>query len=530
MGRAVVLAVLVLVASVAMSGQTLAVLHIRAVMTDAAGQATPVARHALLISDNPPTREPRRVVTTIDGTADVRLPPGTYTVESDEPLAFQGKAYRWLRTVVVAAGRDANLELTAANADAEAIEASPAAAAGASAGAASPLTTDTTMAVRPFVESVLQIWTPTAHASGFLVDEAGLIATSEKVVRDMTAVEVQLSRTVKVAGTVIEADKQRDIAVIRIDPSVTASLKPLPLKCPGTGASTVTRGQEIVVIAAPLRQNRGLNWGAVTRFDARVITTELNLATGALGGPVFNTAGELVGITTLHGEREEPLRGIVKVARIDPACDVLAAAAKKMSATPAPSAALLPMEPVTPAPVAEFKELVRKRAGNLKPYSMITTDFDVGFITPILAYAAQSQAAQDFGAWSDYVADIPPVLFVRVTPKMVESMWVKMARGAAMTQGMALPAIKRLGTGFNRMRVLCGSAEVTPIHPFRVELRVNETEAIQEGLYAFDPAALGPGCGTVSLELYSEKAPDKADTRAVPPATLQQIWRDLGLQ
>jgi hypothetical protein len=113
---------------------------------------------------------------------------------------------------------------------------------------------------------------------------------------------------------------------------------------------------------------------------------------------------------------------------------------------------------------------------------------------------------------------------------MVESMWAKMARGAAMTQGMALPAIKRLGTGFNRMRVLCGSTEVTPIHPFKLELRVSDTEAIEEGLYAFDPAALGPGCGTVSLELYSEKAPDKPDTRAVPPATLQQIWRDVGLQ
>ena len=44
------------------------------------------------------------------------------------------------------------------------------------------------------------------------------------------------------------------------------------------------------------------------------------------------------------------------------------------------------------------------------------------------------------------------------------------------------------------------------------------------------PAAFGPGCGTVSLELYSEKAPDRADTRVVPPATLQQIWRDFGLQ
>jgi hypothetical protein len=237
-----------------------------------------------------------------------------------------------------------------------------------------------------------------------------------------------------------------------------------------------------------------------------------------------------VGTTTLHGAREEPIRGIVKLARIDAACDVVAAAAKKMADAPAPSAARLPMEPGTPAPVAEFKEAVRKRAGNLKPYQMITADFDVGFITPILAYAAQSQIAQDFGAWSDYVADIPPVLFVRVTPKMVESMWAKMARGAAYTQGMALPAMKRLGTGFNRMRVLCGSTEVTPIHPFKIELRVSETDSLYEGLYAFDPAALGPGCGTVSLELYSEKAPDRADTRVVAPATLRQVWSDFGLQ
>jgi trypsin-like peptidase len=344
----------------------------------------------------------------------------------------------------------------------------------------------------------------------------------------MTTVEVQVSRTVKVAGTVLEADRQRDVAIIRIDPAVMASFKPLPLKCPGTAAPPVAREQEIIAIAAPLRQNRGINWGAVTRFDARVITTELNLAAGSLGGPVFNTAGDLIGITTLHGEREEPIRGIVKVARIDPACDVVAAAAKKMQDTPAPSAAQLPMEPAKPAPVAEFKDAVRKRAGNLKPYQMITADFDVGFITPILAYAAQSQMAQDFGAWSDYVADVPPVLFVRVTPKMVESVWAKMARGAAYTQGMALPAIKRQGAGFNRLRAFCGSTEVTPIHPFKVELRVSETDAIYEGLYAFDPAALGPGCGTVSLELYSEKAPEKADTRVVDPKLLQQIWRDFG--
>jgi hypothetical protein len=114
------------------------------------------------------------------------------------------------------------------------------------------------------------------------------------------------------------------------------------------------------------------------------------------------------------------------------------------------------------------------------------------------------------------------VLFVRVTPKMAESFWTKVARGAAMTQGMALPPIKRLKSGFERLQAFCGRTEVTPIHPFKLELRVSETDTIYEGLYAFDPAALGPGCSTVTLVLYSEKEPAKADTRSSIPRSFSR--------
>ena len=48
----------------------------------------------LLISDNPATGAPRRVVTSLEGTVDVRLRPGNYTVESDEPLVFQRPVVR----------------------------------------------------------------------------------------------------------------------------------------------------------------------------------------------------------------------------------------------------------------------------------------------------------------------------------------------------------------------------------------------------------------------------------------------------
>jgi hypothetical protein len=103
----------------AASGQELSVLHIKVVVVDAERKATPVPRHALLVSDNPATALPRQIVTALDGTANVRLRPGNYTVESDRPVVFQGKAYQWTQLVDIVAGRDAVLELTVDNAEVE---------------------------------------------------------------------------------------------------------------------------------------------------------------------------------------------------------------------------------------------------------------------------------------------------------------------------------------------------------------------------------------------------------------------------
>ena len=47
-----------------------------------------------------------------------------------------------------------------------------------------------------------------------------------------------------------------------------------------------------------------------------------------------------------------------------------------------------------------------------------------------------------------------------------------------------------------------------------------------KGLYVFDPGAFGPQCGTVKLVLYSEKEPEKGETRIVDPNVVQQIWQD----
>ena len=519
MGRLLVLVMLVMAAPAEIRGQTLVVLHIRAGLGDPGGQQVPLARHALLISDEPQTRETRRIVTRSDGTADIRLRPGTYIVESDQPVTFQGSAYRWRQSLVIGAGGDSTLDLTVTNAIIEPIQP------GATDAGAAPAA-DTVSLQRRWLASVVELWTPTAHASGFLVDAAGLIATSQKVIGDATSVEVQISRSLKVAGTVLAADQQQDIAIIRIDPAAMASITPVPLGCGRGTTPPLASGQEVFTLAAPLRQQKGWTPGTVTRADGRVIASELALASGGAGGPVFSASGDLVGITTREEGREEPRRGVTPIVRIDGVCEIISTAATTVKDAPAPGGTHLPVEPVEPAPVAAFAEAVKRRAGSLKPYQMEASEFDVTFITPILNFAAQSQATAGFSNWSEYVAEIPRVLFVRVTPKMEESFWAKVARGAAYTQGMALPALKRLKAGFLRLQAYCGRAEVLPIHPFKLELRVSQTDAVHEGLYVFDPAALGPGCGTVTLVLYSEKEPEKADTRVIDPGILQQIWRD----
>ena len=81
------------------AGQPLGVLRVRVVLADTDGAPTPAPRYALLVSDNPPSAAPRRIITGLDGTVEVKLRPGNYTIESDKPLAFRGRRYEWLQTV-----------------------------------------------------------------------------------------------------------------------------------------------------------------------------------------------------------------------------------------------------------------------------------------------------------------------------------------------------------------------------------------------------------------------------------------------
>jgi S1-C subfamily serine protease len=542
MVRALLIATLMFIsARPAAFGQELGTLHIKVAVVDNDRKPTPVPRHALLISDNPTTAPPRQVITALDGSATVRLRPGNYTVESDRSVVFQGRAYEWIQMVDIRSGGDAVLELTADNA-----EIGPPTAADAG---ASSLAADPSFLLPQWENSVVAVWTPGSRASGFLIDPRGLVATSQRVIGTATSVEVQLSPAIKVAARLLAADPERDVAILWIAPAVVASVRPVPLGCAPAAPPVVVDGQELFAIGASVREQKAMTSGTVSHVDPHAIVADFRLAPGSTGGPVFAADGSMVGITSIVDDTNDSRGADSRVVRLDDVCEVVATMENESKDVAPPEATHRPVDPVRPFPVAALKEAAQRRAGSLNPYQLSASDFDVAFVTPVLVYAAQYPPTPvrvgergksprapdptparvrpqiDFGRWSDYVVDVPPVLLIRVTPKLVEGFWTTVARGAARTQGVNLPAIKRVKSGFSRMRVLCGDVEVTPIHPFTLEQRVAENTFV-EGLYAFEPGALGPHCGAVKLVLYSEKEPDTGDTRAVDPKVIEQIWQD----
>lgn len=528
--------------------QDLRTLTIRIVIDDA-GQQTPVPRYRLLVSDSPPTAAPRVATTGPDGTATIRVRPGRYTVESDQAVALNGKSYEWFQEVNVAAGQDATLSLTEANAEIGGATASTATVA--TPGGAPAVDDDPRFLAPRWRNSVVTIWTELARGSGFVVDGKGLVVAPQRLIGTAAAVEVQLSPTVKVTGQVIKSDKPRDVAVLRIEPSILGAVPPVPLECgaPAT-SSPLAEGQDIFALGIAYRQSTEMTDGTISRLDPRRLGSTITLRRGSAGGPVFGANGHLVGMS-IAAEDEDSRSARAQVIRTVAICEAVAEAEPAVNQTALPSPARLPVESAAPPPIDGLKAAVERRAGSLSPYKTASPGFDVALITPLMTYGPQYQADRmerraasgttqprrremsvvvppilDFQGWSEYAADFPPVLLVRVTPKQVEGLWKTVARGAAYTQGVALPSMKRAGPSFARMNAYCGSTEVVPVHPFKIEQRISETEAIAEGLYAYPADAFGPQCADVRFELYSEKAPEKAEPLAIGASLVQQIWQD----
>src|SRR5205085_2906857 len=108
--------------------------------------------------------ETERLITGFDGRLERSVPIGRYMLESERPVEFQAKSYRWMVAVRVTALEPALVDLSSDNATVEAVAPSRTESPG----------RDLPTLFADWQQSVVTVWGEAGRGSGFLVDEAGL--------------------------------------------------------------------------------------------------------------------------------------------------------------------------------------------------------------------------------------------------------------------------------------------------------------------------------------------------------------------
>lgn len=137
--------------------------------------------------------------------------------------------------------------------------------------------------------------------SGVIIDKKGYIVTNNHVVGDAEKVEVRLSDKRRFTGRVIGKDPDTDLAVIKVE-----SETDLPVVALGD-SSNLKVGQWVIAVGNPFGLDRTVTVGVVSALGREnvqlsryedFIQTDASINPGNSGGPLFNIAGEAIGINT----------------------------------------------------------------------------------------------------------------------------------------------------------------------------------------------------------------------------------------
>ncbi|MBO1080842.1 DegQ family serine endoprotease [Roseomonas haemaphysalidis] len=139
-----------------------------------------------------------------------------------------------------------------------------------------------------------------SQGSGFIIDASGIIVTNNHVVDGADEINVVLQDNTTLKAELVGVDQRTDLAVLRVK-----SDKPLPVVAFGD-SDRAEVGDWVLAIGNPLgfggsvtsgivsARGRNLNSGPYDNF----IQTDAAINRGNSGGPLFNLAGEVVGINT----------------------------------------------------------------------------------------------------------------------------------------------------------------------------------------------------------------------------------------
>lgn len=484
------------------------------------------------------------LTTKLDGSAEIDILPGSYRISSAKPLDFEGKRYSWDMKFSLSSTGTA-LELSNDNATI-------------TEGSASPVD-DLTSVFKKYRDTVVTVWAEVGagHGTGFIADPAGLVITNQHVVTTSEYIAVQFDQERTLRARLLASDPTRDVAVLWVDFSGIPEAHAAPLL--SRGDVPAEEGEKVFTIGSPLHQSKVMTTGIVSKIEQRAIISDLNINPGNSGGPLLNSKGRVIGITTFGDVGRPGFPGISGIVRIEEALPLIEQAKGLIGSVQKPNAEFLPSLPTDAYPIDAIKANANVEKFKIDPYLFSVGDFDVAFVTPILKHRHLASAVRanrekekrnrkhanaiqgtfqpldELKGWGEYVGEYEPVLLIQASPKLRETFWSAFSRGIVASGGAYYTgsAKMRFKTDFYRMKLLCGKQEIRPLFPGKIQRVIDErnafvniTDATFDGLYEYPADAISANCGTVTLQLFSEKEPNQPKVKVLEGKNYQRgCWR-----
>lgn len=137
--------------------------------------------------------------------------------------------------------------------------------------------------------------------SGFVIDASGIIITNEHVIRDAEEINVILHDGTRLRAELLGEDAYIDVAVLRVQPATALPAVKF------ANSDEIRVGEPVMAIGNPSGLGGTVTAGIVSakNRDIRLspfdnfIQTDAAINRGNSGGPLFNMAGDVIGINTL---------------------------------------------------------------------------------------------------------------------------------------------------------------------------------------------------------------------------------------
>ena len=157
-------------------------------------------------------------------------------------------------------------------------------------------------------ESVVMISSPGGSGSGFFINEQGYLITNYHVIERETRIEVTMFQKApngferkKFKKVKIEAmNPFVDLALLKVEDLGETKIKPAYLG----DVDRIQTGEDVFAIGSPLGLERTITNGVISTksraFEGLTyIQTNADINPGNSGGPLFNLAGEVIGVTNM---------------------------------------------------------------------------------------------------------------------------------------------------------------------------------------------------------------------------------------